>query len=294
MQFSLVIPPGTKEAPLPSFCVEQSRWTGGKQFAAGGNIAANASQQALVLLGQHGVWRSVADYKNQLRANSARASGKAVQPSRTTSLNEELNDSEVKDFLSGYEAALSGIGSNLPRPLGFAYAVDGKMTGLHVFHSSGLFNKLRPKLIRSAAIDAAAGAYDQPPKSLSVQDLREFIAAAWDGEKTEHDLGMKNVVSRYAAQGTFTCELRHRKQLVHVQVGRVDPQLQEEIRQGLQQRAPNSAPQLQQQSFQNTYPLPQQIIRPSRTNRDPEPQQQPEAQPDLRRPTAEPQLATRA
>ncbi len=273
LQFSMVVPPKTKNAPLPSFCVEQSRWTGGKQFAPGKNIAANSSQQAIVLFGQQGVWHSVKDYKRQLRTNAARASGKAVQMSTTSSLNEELADGDVRDLLSSYETALSRIGANLPRPLGLAYAVDGKLTALHVFHSSLLFSKLRPKLIRSAAIDAAAGAVDKRPPEVSLQDLGDFIAAAWDGEKSTHKLGMKNIVTRYAAKTTFTCELRHDRQLVHVQIGRIDRRMRDALR-GMRQQVPqlNSLPRQQRMIPNNSLPQ-QQIIRPRSSIQILEPQQ---------------------
>jgi hypothetical protein len=59
MQHSLVVPAKTKDAPLPSFCVEQSRWGGGKNFAITGNMASNRSQIALNSSGQSGVWASV-------------------------------------------------------------------------------------------------------------------------------------------------------------------------------------------------------------------------------------------
>ena len=41
-----------------------------------------------------------------------------------------------------------GGGSGLACPLGLAYAVDGRPTAVHVFHSSRLFGKLKEKLAR--------------------------------------------------------------------------------------------------------------------------------------------------
>jgi hypothetical protein len=262
LQSSLVIPPQTRKMPIPSFCVESGRWSGGKQFGAGANIAANASQQALIVQGQSAVWQSVAKYKQQLRENVAKATGKTVKQSRTSSLNEELNDIEVKDLLHGYEKALANVGQELPYTLGMAYAVDGKVTAFHVFRSGSLFAKMKPKLIRSAAIDAAAGAMDKEPKTVTADDLANFIAAAWDGERKTQDPASGNRVVRLIGSDTFTSELLYEDRLVHTQVGRIDPAAlqagaRQQIQQAIQQLAPQQSsnqrllPQLIQRAINN-------------------------------------------
>jgi hypothetical protein len=222
MQHSLVVPPKTRDAPLPSFCVEQTRWKGGKKFVITGEMASNNSQAALNSSGQSGVWDSVRKYKSSLRTNVSTAEGSRLRASKTSSMNEELGDRSVRKLVSGYEKALDNAGSRISRPVGLAYAVDGKMTALHVFHSSILFRKLRAKLLRSAYVDAAAGKFDKKPTSLTARDLANFIAAAWDGKKTTLSGGMDNVVTRYLASRTFTAELRHKDSLVHSQVGRIE------------------------------------------------------------------------
>ncbi|MBN1591461.1 MAG: hypothetical protein JW888_18250 [Pirellulales bacterium] len=225
LESSLVIPPGTKYAVLPSFCVEQSRWSGGKRFMPGNNLAPNASQQALNVGAQRAVWGSVSRYKSVLREKASAAAGTAAKPSRTSSLNEELADTEVKDLLGGYEKALAKVGSELACPLGLAYAVDGKVTAVHVFHSSLLFAKLKPRLIRSAAIDATVGQTDKQPPAATPNDLRDFLAAAGDGRKTTTELGLENVSIRYVNDKTFTSLLEYQGTTVHSQVGRFDKTL---------------------------------------------------------------------
>ena len=222
MQHSLVVPPKTKNAPLPSYCVEQSRWSGGKNFAVTGTMASNRSQTALNTSGQRGVWDSVRTYKSDLRKNVSVSQGRRAEASKTSSMNEELGDDSVKKLMSGYRDAMGKAGLKLKRPLGLAYAVDGKMTALHVFHSSILFNKLRAKLMDSASVDAASGKFNKKPTALTVKDLATFIAAAWDGKKTTLKPGMDNVVTRYLASETFTSELRYKGALVHSQVGRIE------------------------------------------------------------------------
>ena len=222
MQHSLVVPPKTKNAPLPSYCVEKTRWGGGKNFTITGNMASNMSQAALNSGGQSEVWTSVRKYKSSLRKNVSAASGRRVQASKTSSMNEELSDGGVKKLVSGYEEAMGRVALDIRRPLGMAYAVDGKMTALHVFHSSILFKKLRPQLLRAGSVDAAAGKFDKKPAALRVRDLANFIAAAWDGKKSTLKPGMDNLVTRFVASMTFTSELRYKAELVHSQVGRIE------------------------------------------------------------------------
>ena len=222
LRTSLVIPPKTVEAPIPSLCIEQSRWSGGKAFVGQGAILSNAGQAAVVTGDQGNVWRSVLRYKRSLRANAAEAAGRAVAPSRTSSMLEELDAKEVKDLTAGYRKALGGVGLRLRRPLGLAYAADGKMTALHVFDSSSLFRKLRGKILDSAITDAASGQIRKRPANVTIRDLKDFIAAAWDGKKTTQRPGYGNVVVRYLAEKTFTSQLFYRKDLVHSQVGRIE------------------------------------------------------------------------
>lgn len=223
VRMSLVIPPKTTEAPLPAFCVEQSRWTGGKGFAAQGDVAGNMTQNALNGAGggsQREVWNSVSSYKGSLRANAAAVTGKPLEASKTTSMAEELNDKGVQDLIGGYLRAVGEKYVSLPYPVGLAYAVDGKLTGLHVFSSSSLFRQLAIKLVRSAAMDAAAGRVEKTPGDLTVKDLANFIAAAWDGKRSTETPGFGNEIVRYVGSETFTTELYYKKAILHSQVGR--------------------------------------------------------------------------
>lgn len=243
LQMSMVIPPKTTEAPLPSFCVEASRWTGGGKFAGQGAIAGNANQAAIVAEDQGEVWKSVASYKRSLRVNVAEVSGRPVKASRTTSMNEELNDKDVKDLMNGYVKAVGGKHRHLPRPLGLAYAVDGRMTALHVFNSSLLFRKLSTKLVKASAMDAVAGKIDVAPPSPTVKDLANFIAAAWDGKKSSVKPGLGNLVVRYLASTTFTSELYFKEVLVHSQVGRIDKPIRPQPLPQPRNRDPRNLPQ---------------------------------------------------
>ena len=146
----------------------------------------------------------------------------------------------VKDLLSDYEKAFSAVGRDVPGALGLAYAVDGSFTAVHVFHSSSLFSKLKEKLVRSAAIDAAVGKIDKQSNQVSVTDLQNFLARAGDGTKTTLDPGLGNLVTRCVNDKTFSSMLSYRGDTVHTQVGRfvkppADGPMRRQNRQSLQQ-----------------------------------------------------------
>jgi len=226
IRMSMVIPPKTTGALLPALCVERSRWAGEAGFAAQGDVVGSLGQSAMNRPAdesrgsQEGVWESVSSYKGSLRRNAAKAAGRPVGASKTSSMTEELNDKDIQDLINGYVRAVGEKYLPLPRPLGLAYAVDGKLTGLHVFHSSSLFRQLALKLLRAAATDAAAAAFDKAPPAVTVKDLANFIAAAWDGKKSTETPGLGNEIIRYVAAETFTTQLYFKKVLVHSQVGR--------------------------------------------------------------------------
>jgi hypothetical protein len=214
LQTSLVVPPGVKEMPIPSFCVEQSRWSGGKTFGASNYIAPSPVTGGNVSRQQGQVWESVRGNKAIMRSNAA-----VTQPSETSSLHEELSGEEFKKAQDKYT---EGIKIPPPRsvPVGMAYAINGEFRSLNVYNSGSLFKALHEMLVQSAAAEALAtpkpeGKMPAPPK---VKELATFIANAWDGKKHVEKLGHQNEFTRIEGDKTWVAELRYKDQLVHSQV----------------------------------------------------------------------------
>jgi len=214
LQTSLVVPPKTLHAAIPSFCVERSRWSGGKDFAAQGMIAPSTDiRRAIHEQDQGGVWKSVQQYKSDNRAAMS-ASG----DSKTSSVNEELESKDFQKALSDYEKALENVPSHSV-PVGMVYAVNGRISTADIYRSGALFKKLYPKLLRSAAAEAIAQpASKDKPAIPTVQEVADFLAAAWDGPKQTEKLGMDNVFVRLTNDKTYTSQLFYKDKLIHAQV----------------------------------------------------------------------------
>ena len=117
LQVSFVVPAKTIDVPIPSFCVEQSRWSGRKGFDSGGLIVPARVRSAIQAGSQDRVWGEVAQYKRQARSAIASSSGGRVAPSRTSSVHEELSHGRLRKLCSDYESALAGTAPrDFPRP----------------------------------------------------------------------------------------------------------------------------------------------------------------------------------
>lgn len=219
LQVSFVVPPKTPDVPIPSFCVEQSRWSGGGGFAAGGVIVPRGVKHAIQARSQNEVWGSVGSYKSRARALIA-SSGSSARRSRTSSVHEELSDKHLKKHVGEYKSALSGILGRYSHPLGMVYAVNGRISTVDVYHNVELFRKLFPKLLAGAAAEAAADgktrrrSYNWP----GLNQVANFIAAGWDGRQATESLGLGNVYLRITGTNSRTGRLSYKSTPIHAQI----------------------------------------------------------------------------
>jgi len=223
LQTSLVIPPKTVDAPVPSFCVEQGRWSGGKRFAPTGFLVPNRGVRVAIQSGsQERVWSGVGKYKSRAQAAMRRA-GASPGRSKTSSVNEELADGKFGKLIEEYVAALKDVAGKFDFPVGMAYAVDGRISTVEIYHTTGLFRKLLPTLLRSAAAEAAAS-YDRRKRVVhpSSTDVSNFVAGAWDGKTRKERLGLGNVYVRIFGSRTLVGQLFYKDALIHSQILRKD------------------------------------------------------------------------
>ena len=220
LQTSLVVPPKTGPVPIPSFCVEQSRWSGGKGFIAPGIVVADQTANVSAQTGsQDGVWRGVSSYKRRAAENVGRTTSRPAKASRSSSIKEELQDGDFKRISAAYEEALGHCIRRVSRPRGVVIVVDGKITAAHLYHSTGLFRKLWPMLLKSASAQAAAGKIDKKTfTTVTLKNVVEFLKSARSGKKMSQELDYGNVYVRWVGKQVVTSQLNYKGEPIHAQV----------------------------------------------------------------------------
>jgi hypothetical protein len=171
---SMIVPPKSGRVPLAAFCVEQGRWAqrGTENVAAFGSsekmlpskdgkwalrsmlkgIIGAGGETASTSDKQKEVWDSVAKTQADLSQNlGVAALTSAASPS---SLQLTLESEKLEEQVGAYVAALESKGLDASDIVGFAFAVDGKLSSAEVYPSNGLFRKMWPKLLRASATEA--------------------------------------------------------------------------------------------------------------------------------------------
>ncbi|HLY08302.1 MAG TPA: DUF6569 family protein [Planctomycetota bacterium] len=170
-----VIPPKTPPTPVASFCVEQSRWSGSVAFQSSMQNAYGRDLKCAIQgkRNQGEVWKQVARGKEGLADNNA------LPAPTTSSLNEELDSRKIQDRLKAFREALSKAVNERPQAVGLITAVNGRFSTADVYADPGLFRKLFPRLLESAALEALSLKPEATPAPGGAQ-AAAFLA---DGEK---------------------------------------------------------------------------------------------------------------
>jgi hypothetical protein len=160
--FDMLLPPKSGKVALGSFCVESGRWRGrgaeataffnqctdqitGKDLKAA--VVGNNSEK------QSEVWKEVGNTQKKLASN---VGGSVAAPASPSSLQLSLENKQVEDKRVAYEKALATAVDGKSDVIGMALCINGKVEGAEMYGSAALFQKLWPKLLKSAATDALA------------------------------------------------------------------------------------------------------------------------------------------
>ncbi len=237
LQSSLIIPPKSVNVAIPSFCVERSRWVGGKKFAGLGKIIPGSRANAGIQYRRQGeVWSSVAKLKSGATQAMAQA-GQQGDSSKPSSVNEELTSKGFTKLTGEYKTALAGVLEGLANPVGLVYAVNGHVDIANAYHAESLLKKMFGKLLDSCASDAAANQPGEKKfKPPTAKQVANFIATAWDGKKIEEKPVLGNVVTRIITDKSVVNKLAYKGEVIHVQVIRADKQNVTRTGSGRQQR----------------------------------------------------------
>jgi hypothetical protein len=215
LAMDLLVPPQAK-LPIPSFCVEQGRWTqrgaeSDKVFEkSGGKVPSKDLKLAVTYRGdQRLVWRQVAQTQAKLSKNL----GVGVQAGASaSSLPLSLENRKLLDAAAQYEKALAKVADGTKDVIGYAYAVNGSVAGAEVFGSAALFRKLWPQLLRSNAVEAVAELKpDQKPKSAPVAAVKAFMTDADQGKQEAKDITQRMRIIIRESKKNICIETRDRE-----------------------------------------------------------------------------------
>jgi hypothetical protein len=214
LSVDLLLPPHSGRLPIAAFCVEAARWSArgnedARQFSSA--AAAMPSHEAKLTMqaytvaaatppvaddpanvspisptnngqNQQEIWKTVKTTQERL----ARSVGASVAaPASPSSLQLSLENEKLKEAQVAYIAALAGVGEANDDVVGYAFAINGKITGGDVYASNELFRKMWRKELSANVTEAISRkdtAVAAPP---SVKDIEAFFAAAEAGVKGE-------------------------------------------------------------------------------------------------------------
>jgi hypothetical protein len=201
------------QVPLPSFCVENGRWTkrGGEDAA---NFSANTkvlTSKNLKLAARYGqnqseVWSGVAEQQTKLSKNLSRISGETVDARSavsSSSLENKNLDRIKKEFLDEFAPLLNGKTD----VIGFAYAINGELNSAEVYNNKNLFRALWPKLLDSAVTEAVAECdNDRKYQNIPTSEMKSFFETALSGSAKERTVSKSTLVRTITTPKTVLFE----------------------------------------------------------------------------------------
>lgn len=180
----LIVPARSGRMPIESFCVEQGRWTarGNEPRNQFNSSAEYAPSKELKMAAKHSksqteVWAGVADSQEKLSA--ATNTNTASSLSRS-SLPLTLENERVRTDSSEYLNALSKIVDSKSDVIGFLFTINGEINSSDIYGSAELFQKLWPKLLKAASIEAVAETHRdaRSAKSAGLAEIESFFEKA--------------------------------------------------------------------------------------------------------------------
>ena len=205
----LIVPGKSGKIPIAAFCVESGRWTkrgseGATTFASSADVAATKDLKlaAKVSQSQGAVWSNVTVAQDKLSANV----GKRVNSAESeSSLQLAVEDTAVKENVSGYTNELAGIINKQPNVIGYVFAINGKVNSADVYASHALFVKLWPKLLKASAVEAISELQkDLKFQPLSEEQIKTFLAESEAGTASEKEVtGRVRLVTRDNKETVF-------------------------------------------------------------------------------------------
>ncbi len=191
LQSDMLIQPQAKGVSLPCFCVEQGRWNGRAgeqvhQFGSASNFVVGNEMNLAVKKDrdQSKVWSQVETKQKQLSRSLRKEIAPAASP---TSMQLTLEQKDVQSAVASQINALSNVVDKEKDVIGYAVAINGKVSHADVYASGTLFKKLWPGLLKSAVVEAVAQKGAPAKKAPTEVEVKAIMTAAATA-KTEPSL----------------------------------------------------------------------------------------------------------
>lgn len=164
--------------PVDAFCVEHGRWNAEREGASTGGKFVTVDQLATSKVRVAGQY---ARNQSEVWAKVAEVNAENKKSASSGTLLATLDDETVRARRGALAKRMLGHLTRLAeseRPVGIAWAVDGKVRGVRWFASPSLFELFRETLVNTAAADAISaesGTRATRPPPVSEKDVLSFI-----------------------------------------------------------------------------------------------------------------------
>lgn len=182
LQKDMLIQPQAKGVSLPCFCVEQGRWSGragekSHQFESAANFVVGNDMNLAVKQerDQSKVWSQVQSKQMQLSRSLKKQVVPAASPS---SMQLTLEHKDVQNAIATQYKAFSNVVEKETDAIGYAVAINGKISHADVYASGTLFKKLWPGLLKSAVVEAVAQKGEATKKAPTEDQVKQVLTAA--------------------------------------------------------------------------------------------------------------------
>ena len=190
LAFDMILPPQSGRVAINSFCVEAGRWqqrgsedaarfsmSSGQLPGKGLRLAVNSARQ------QGQVWEKVKEQQDKLGKTLKK---NLADPKSPSSLQLTLEDKDLLAKIDEYVDKLRKAPQSEKRVIGFAIAINGKVESAEIYGSSLLLQKMWPKMLRAAAIDALGDLHaGKKFEAAEMDTIQAFLADTEKGRPNE-------------------------------------------------------------------------------------------------------------
>ena len=213
LSVDLILPANSGLIPISAFCVEHSRWErrafeSGDQFTITEMSANFSLRQAIKdTPSQVGVWDEVE--ATQRKMSTSVGAGVARSEQYPSSLPMALETDAVRESIAPYIEHLSSIPGQSSDVLGVVFTINNELIGADVYAANVMFERLWPRLLRAAAVEAVA---ERPmtidTEAVALETVRDFIVNSERGAETIDNVTARTHVARRETETSLFFETR--------------------------------------------------------------------------------------